>query len=147
MGYVFVDDLKLAEGDSVIYLHRFIDENGEEWEEEENCILDYYIDDNKINLKRKNNKYVWATKRDIVGKLREPFFSKSKINQLNNQIDKINKSIDKLNSELEQADSKQKDKINKQIDKLNIKKSTLDKTLKEGTEPTQIWIIGYEPIE
>ena len=81
MGYVFVDDLKLAEGDSVIYLHRFIDENGEEWEEEENCILDYYIDDNKINLKRKNNKYVWATKREIVGKLREPFFSKSKINR------------------------------------------------------------------
>ena len=45
--YVFVDDLKLTEGDTVTFLHSFTDDDGKEWEEEEKCILAYYIDDSK----------------------------------------------------------------------------------------------------
>lgn len=146
--YVFVDDLKLAEGDTVTFLHIFTDDDGEEWEEEEKCILDYYVDDNKINLKRSSDKYIWVTKEDIVGKIRKPFFSESKIKSITSQINNIQNSINILEKENELIeDNKQKNKNNKQIEKLNNKKSSLEQTLKEGTECTQIWITGYEPIE
>ena len=146
--YVFVDDLKLTEGDTVTFLHSFTDDEGKEWEEEEKCILDYYIDDNKINLKRSNNKYIWVTKADIVGKIRKPFFSESKIKSITSQINNIQNSINTLEKENEVIeDTKKKNKNNKQIEKLNVKKSSLEQTLKEGTEYTQVWITGYEPIE
>ena len=146
--YVFVDDLKLTEGDAVTFLHRFTDDEGKEWEEEEKCILAYYIDDSKINLKRSNNKYIWVTKTDIVGKIRQPFFSESKIKSITSQINNIKNSINELEKENELIeDNRKKNKNNKQIEKLNIKKSLLEKTLKEGTECTQVWITGYEPIE
>ena len=146
--YVFVDDLKLTEGDAVTFLHRFTDDEGKEWEEEEKCILAYYIDDNKINLKRSNNKYVWVTKADIVGKMRQPFFSESKIKSITSQINNIQNSINTLEKENEVIeDTRKKNKNNKQIEKLNVKKSSLEQTLKAGTECTQVWITGYEPIE
>lgn len=146
--YVFVDDLKLKEGDIVTYLRYYTDDDGQEWEEEENCVLDYYVDDNKINLKLSNNKYVWVTKSDIVGKMRDPILSEAKITSIKNQIENLSNSISTIEKENDIIeDLKEKAKHTKQIQKLVAKKELLERQLKEGTEQIQVWITGYEPIE
>lgn len=145
--YIFVDDLKLKEGDTVTYLHLYTDENGEEWEEEERCILDYYVSDDKINLKRSNGKYVWVTKNDIVGKIREPNISEAKANSFKKQISTLQETISELQQKNERLENKEKTKNEKQINKLSEKMSNIEKQFKELTERVQIWIKGYEPIE
>lgn len=146
--YVFVDDLKLKEGDIVTYLRYYTDDDGQEWEEEENCVLDYYVDDNKINLKLSNNKYVWVTKSDIVGKMRDPILSEAKITSIKNQIANLSNSISTIEKENDIIeDLKEKAKHTKQIQKLVAKKELLERQLKEGTEQIQVWITGYKPIE
>ena len=80
--------------------------------------------------------------------MRQPFFSESKIKSITSQINNIQNSINTLEKENEVIeDTRKKNKNNKQIEKLNVKKSSLKQTLKEGTECTQVWITGYEPIE
>lgn len=146
--YVFVDDLKLKEGDIVTYLHYYTDDDGQEWEEEETCVLDYYVDDNKINLKLSNNKYVWVTKSDIVGKMRDPILSEAKTTSIKNQIANLSNSISTIEKENDIIeDLKEKAKHTKQIQKLVAKKELLERQLKEGTEQIQVWITGYKPIE
>lgn len=146
--YVFVDDLKLKEGDNVTYLRYYTDVDGQEWEEEVNCILDYYVDDNKISLKISNNKYVWTTKSDIVGKMRDPILSEAKITSIKKQIENLLNSISVLETGNDMIENpKEKTKRTKQIQKLVAKKELLERQLKEGTERIQVWITGYEPIE
>lgn len=146
--YVFVDDLKLKEGDVVTYLRYYTDDDGQEWEEEESCVLDYYVDDDRINLKRSNNKYVWVTKSDIVGKMRDPILSEAKITSIKNQIENLSNSISVIEKENDVIeDPKEMAKRTKQIQKLVTKKKALERQLKEGTERIQVWIAGYEPVE
>ena len=111
-----VGGIKFKEGDKVIYLKKYKDENGDEIEEEITGTIDEIFPSKKINIEFSEDKFTVITSNLLVGLYIKPKQYKFKTNvntedKYQEEIDNINYEIDELIDKIDQINNDMEEDI------------------------------------